>query len=69
MVHRDEQHRRPATQGQAAPSRKAQPRGLAAARNRFDGSMAQSFFTKLKALDFSSQAMLFGAGLLWPEPA
>jgi hypothetical protein len=30
------------TQGQAAPSRKAQPHGLAAARNRFDGSMAQS---------------------------
>ena len=64
MVHRDKQHRRPATHGEAAPSRKAQPRGLAAARTRFDGSMAQSFFRKLKALDFSSQAMLFGPGLL-----
>ena len=37
---------------------------MAAARDRFEGSLAQSFIRQLKALDFSSQAMLFGAGLL-----
>ena len=46
------------------PPRGEQPKGLAAAQTRLDGSGTQSFLRKLKALDFSSQAMLFGAGLL-----
>jgi membrane protein len=37
---------------------------LAAARGRFEGSLAQSFLARLKALDFAGQAMLFGGGLL-----
>jgi hypothetical protein len=37
---------------------------LSAARNWFEGSLAQSFVRQLKELDFASQAMLFGAGLL-----
>jgi membrane protein len=39
-------------------------KALTAARDRFDGSVAQDFVTELKALDFSNQATLFGAGLL-----
>lgn len=35
----------------------------AAARARFEGSLAQSFVRELRALDFSSQIMLFGAGM------
>ncbi|MBO0769758.1 MAG: YihY/virulence factor BrkB family protein [Solirubrobacterales bacterium] len=34
------------------------------ARDRFEGSLAQSFLARLKALDFADQAMLFGGGLL-----
>jgi hypothetical protein len=37
---------------------------VAWARDRFEGSLAQSFLRRLKALDFASQATLFGAGLL-----
>jgi membrane protein len=37
---------------------------LAAARDRFDGSVAQDLVRELKAQDFSNQATLFGAGLL-----
>jgi len=37
---------------------------LASARDRYEGSLAQCFLVRLKALDFASQAMLFGAGLL-----
>jgi membrane protein len=33
-------------------------------RDRFEGSLAQAFFRQLKAIDFSAQIMLFGAGLL-----
>jgi membrane protein len=39
-------------------------KALASARDRFEGSLAQGFLMRLKALDFASQAMLFGAGLL-----
>ena len=42
----------------------ARYKGLTWARNRFEGSLAQSFLLRLKALDFANQAMLFGAGLL-----
>ena len=31
---------------------------------RFEGSLAHSFVMELKALDFSTQIMLFGAGML-----
>lgn len=37
---------------------------LAAARARFEGSVAQDIVKELRALDFSNQATLFGAGLL-----
>ena len=37
---------------------------MAAVWARYDGSLPQRFVRKLKALDFSDQAMLFGAGLL-----
>jgi hypothetical protein len=37
---------------------------VAWARDRFEGSLAQGFLQRLKAVDFASQAMLFGAGLL-----
>lgn len=36
----------------------------ATVRNQFDGSVAQDVVRELKALDFSNQATLFGAGLL-----
>jgi membrane protein len=45
-------------------SHPAERRALAAARARYEGSLAQSFVRQLKDLDFSSQIMLFGAGLL-----
>jgi hypothetical protein len=44
------------------PRRSARDRAWAAARARYEGSLVQSFATELKALDFSSQIMLFGAG-------
>lgn len=39
-------------------------RALAAARDRFEGSVARDVVKELRALDFSSQATLFGAGFL-----
>jgi membrane protein len=39
-------------------------KALAAARDRYRGSLAQDFAVRLKAIDFSDQIMLFGAGLL-----
>jgi len=39
-------------------------RALAAARARYQGSIAQSFAGQLQAIDFTDQIMLFGAGLL-----
>jgi hypothetical protein len=39
-------------------------KALAAARDRLEGSLAQSFVAQLKTLDFANQIMLFGAGLL-----
>ena len=44
--------------------RPARYKALAWARDRFEGSLAQSFLQRLKALDFADQAVLFGAGLL-----
>jgi membrane protein len=64
MVQPGRQERRPAAQRETPPSRRARYNALAWARDRFEGSLAQSFLQRLKALDFADQAMLFGAGLL-----
>ena len=64
MVQPDRQERQPATQRETPPSHRARYNALAWARDRFEGSLAQSFLQRLKALDFADQAMLFGAGLL-----
>jgi membrane protein len=64
MVQPDRQERQPAAQLGTPPSRPARHNVLAWARDRFEGSLAQSFLQRLKALDFADQAILFGAGLL-----
>jgi hypothetical protein len=48
----------------ASPTRRAERRAAAAARDWYEGSLAQSFVTQLKAIDLSDQVMLSGAGLL-----
>jgi len=60
----DRQDRQPAARRETPPSRPAGRKVPSAARNWFEGSLAQSFVRQLKELDFASQAMLFGAGLL-----
>jgi hypothetical protein len=37
---------------------------VAAARGRYEGSLAQGLVAQLKAIDFSDQVILFGAGML-----
>jgi membrane protein len=64
MVQPDRQERQRAAQGETPPLRPAGYKALVWARDRFEGSLAQSFLQRLKALDFADQAMLFGAGLL-----
>jgi membrane protein len=64
MVQPDRQDRQPAAQQGTPPSRPARYKAVAWARDRFDGSLAQSFLQRLTALDFADQAVLFGAGLL-----
>jgi membrane protein len=64
MVQPDPQERQPAARQETLLSRFARGKALAWARDRFEGSLAQSFLMRLKALDFADQAMLFGAGLL-----
>jgi hypothetical protein len=64
MVQPDRQDRQPAARRETPPSRPAGRKALSAARNWFEGSLAQSFVRQLKELDFASQAALFGAGLL-----
>jgi membrane protein len=63
MVQPGRQEREPGPQpvAQRLPARF---KVLASARDRFEGSLAQGFLARLKALDFADQAMLFGAGLL-----
>jgi len=61
MVQHDRQPAAPReTTPPGLPGRKA----LAAARDRYQGSLAQGFVTQLGALDFVDQIILFGAGLL-----
>ena len=64
MVQPDRQEHQPGVHPEVPLSRLARYKALAWARDRFDGSLAQSFLARLKALDFADQAMLFGAGLL-----
>ncbi len=64
MVQPGRQEHQPAAQRETPPSRLARYKALAWARDRFEGSLAQSFLQRLKALDFASQAVLFGSGLL-----
>jgi membrane protein len=64
MVQPDRQERPPGVQPETPRRRPARYKVLAAARGRFEGSPAQSFLARLKALDFADQAMLFGGGLL-----
>src|SRR5262245_42593553 len=63
MVQPDRQDREPGSQPVAQPL-PARFKVLASARNRYAGSLAQGFLSRLRALDFADQAMLFGAGLL-----
>ena len=64
MVQPGRQEHQPAAQRETPPSRLASYKALAWARDRFEGSLAQSFLQRLKALDFASRAVLFGSGLL-----
>jgi membrane protein len=64
MVQHDRRDRRPATQRGTTPSRLGRYKIVAAARDRYEGSLAQGFVMQLRAIDFSDQVMLFGAGLL-----
>jgi membrane protein len=64
MVQPGRQGRQPSVQPETPRLRSARYKALAAARDRFEGSLAQSFLARLKALDFADQAMLFGGGLL-----
>ena len=62
------QHRRqgrpPAAQREPKPSGPLGRKAVAAARDRYQGSLAQGFVTQLTALGFVDQIILFGAGLL-----
>src|SRR5215469_5989629 len=64
MVQPGRRERQPAAEPGPPPSRAARYKVLAWAHDRFEGSLAQSFLTRLKVLDFANQAVLFGAGLL-----
>jgi membrane protein len=64
MAQPSRQERQPAAPRETPPSPSAWYKTLAWARDRFEGSLGQSFLQRLKALDFADQAMLFGAGLL-----
>ena len=64
MVQHDRQDRQPAAQQETTPSRAVARKALATARDRYEGSLAQAFVRQLKAIDFTDQVMLLGAGLL-----
>jgi membrane protein len=64
MVQPGRQEQQPAARQETARSSPARFKALTWARDRYDGSLAQSLLMRLKALDFADQAMLFGAGLL-----
>lgn len=60
MVRHEQHERSPGAQRETPLARYG-----ALARDRYEGSLAQSFLQRLKALDFANEAMLFGAGLLF----
>jgi hypothetical protein len=64
MVQPARQKRQPGAQPEPPRALPARYKALAPVRDRYEGSLAQSFLAGLKALDFADQAMLFGAGLL-----
>jgi len=64
MVQPDRQDHQLAPRRETAPSLPARRKVLAAAKARYEGSLAQSFVAELMALDFADEVMLFGAGLL-----
>ena len=64
MVQPHAEDRQPPAPRDATPSRPAVGKAVTAARDRYAGSLAQGFVTQLKAIDFTDQVMLFGAGLL-----
>ena len=64
MVQPGRQEHQLAAQRETPPSRLARYKALAGARDRFEGSLPQSFLQRLKVLDFAKQAVLFGSGLL-----
>ena len=61
MVQHD---RQPAAPRETTPPGPPGRKALAAARDRYQGSLAQGFVTQLGALGFVDQIILFGAGLL-----
>ena len=63
MVQPDRQECQPSIQPEGTP-RPSRHMALAAVHDWFEGSFAQSFLVRLKALGFADQAMLFGGGLL-----
>ena len=64
MVRHDRPDRQPATQQETTPSRPGRYKIVAAAQDRYQGSLAQDFVRQLKAIDFTDQVILFGAGML-----
>jgi membrane protein len=64
MVQPNRQDHQPAEQRETTRPRPAARKAVSAARDWYEGSLAQSFVTQLKTLDFANQAVLFGAGLL-----
>jgi membrane protein len=66
MVQPDHKDGQPAVQPPpvASSRRGTERKAVAAAHDWYEGSLAQSFVMRLKAIDFSDQVMLFGAGLL-----
>jgi membrane protein len=64
MVQPDRQDRRRIAPREVPIPGPAIGNSLLVVRARFEASLAGSFFRQLRALDFASQAMLFGAGLL-----
>jgi membrane protein len=60
----DHHENQPAPEGERGPRRFTRYKALVAARELYGRTVAQPFVMELKALDFSSQIMLFGAGML-----
>ena len=64
MVQHDRQDPQPAAPRESKPPGPPGRKAVAAARDRYEGSLAQGFVTQLNALGFLDQIILFGAGLL-----